>query len=291
MVTDATDEVIEAARHLLQHALPIEDRDDRFSDVWADNIRQPDVDFTAALVCAPTGHPVGVLTGTTFRGRLQLDALVSKNQWWGEADVLDQMLADLGPAIEAHDVDTLELWGRPSFEWHSLVAAKHDMQRVRALHQMRCSLPVEAQALTTRAFVRGEDEELLRSVNNRAFANHPDQGNLSPADLEEKLAEPWNREGGIRLHERDGVIAGFCWTKIHEAQGLGEIYAIGVDPDFHGQGLGVPMTASGLEWLTEQGLRTGMLYVEADNEPAIRTYRRLGFDVARTDMAWERATA
>ena len=82
-----------------------------------------------------------------------------------------------------------------------------------------------------------------------------------------------------------------CWTKIHDAEALGEIYAIGVDPDFHGQGLGVPMTAAGLDWLHAQGLQIGMLYVEGDNEPAIRTYQKLGFEIARTDMAWERTIA
>ena len=64
---------------------------------------------------------------------------------------------------------------------------------------------------------------------------------------------------------------------------------IGIDPDFHGQGLGVPMTAAGLHWLSDHGLDTGMLYVEADNAPALRTYERLGFVRFRTDRAWARA--
>jgi len=46
---------------------------------------------------------------------------------------------------------------------------------------------------------------------------------------------------------------------------------------------------AGLAWLHDQGLTTGMLYVEADNEPAVRTYVRLGFSVVRTDRAWGRA--
>ncbi len=46
------------------------------------------------------------------------------------------------------------------------------------------------------------------------------------------------------------------------------------------------MTASGLDWLAQQGLQVAMLYVEADNEPAIRTYERLGFAVVRSDRSW-----
>ena len=47
------------------------------------------------------------------------------------------------------------------------------------------------------------------------------------------------------------------------------------------------MTAAGLDWLADQGLTTGMLYVEHDNAPAIRTYERLGFTPHRTDRAWQ----
>ena len=48
------------------------------------------------------------------------------------------------------------------------------------------------------------------------------------------------------------------------------------------------MTAAGLAWLAQQGLTTGMLYVEADNEPALRTYYKLGFEQHRTDRAWHK---
>jgi mycothiol synthase len=155
---------------------------------------------------------------------------------------------------------------------------------------MRCHLPVFAEPLPTRAYVANDDLEALRRVNNRAFATHPDQGDLSARDLLATMAEPWFRPEGLRLHERDGRLAGFCWTKIHRRAGddLGEIFVIGVDPDFHRQGLGVPMTAAGLHWLHQQGIATGMLYVEAGNEPAIRTYQRLGFSIVRTDRAWAR---
>ena len=69
---------------------------------------------------------------------------------------------------------------------------------------------------------------------------------------------------------------------------MGEIFVIAVDPDFHGRGLGVPMTLAGLEWLADRGLRHGMLYVEADNDAANATYRRIGFTRHRTDRAYRR---
>ena len=49
---------------------------------------------------------------------------------------------------------------------------------------------------------------------------------------------------------------------------MGEIYVIGVDPDFHGRGWGRALTQAGLAWLAGRGLTVGMLYVDADNVPA-----------------------
>ena len=84
------------------------------------------------------------------------------------------------------------------------------------------------------------------------------------------------------LAERDGVLAGFHWTKIHADEGLGEVYVVGVAPDAQGSGLGKALTTTGLAHLAAQGLPTAMLYVDADNEAARRLYDRLGFTTTRT---------
>jgi len=52
---------------------------------------------------------------------------------------------------------------------------------------------------------------------------------------------------------------------------------VGVDPDRQGEGLGRKLVGAGLARLASRGIRTAALYVEADNEPAVRLYRSFGF--------------
>jgi mycothiol synthase len=287
LVSELDDDTVAHARRTLERALPPGLRDDRFDEPWVQATREGR-SFLAAR-CGGEGPPLGFLGGTLDRGRLRLDALIEPDERYDEGEVLDRMLRSLLPEAARTGADELELWGHPAWPFHEAVARSHDMVLVRALHQMRCSLPVDAEVLPSRPFRPGDDDEAVLAVNNRAFRDHPDQGGLTLEDLRARFAEPWFDPDGLRIHEHDGQVAGFCWTKVHHDEGLGEIYVIGIDPAYHGQGLGAPMTAAGLRWLADHGLETGMLYVEADNEPAVRTYRRLGFSPFRTDRAWRLA--
>ncbi len=155
----------------------------------------------------------------------------------------------------------------------------------RELHQMRRELPTGLPVtVETRAFVPGVDDRAFLEVNNRAFVGHHEQSDWDLDTLQLRENEPWFEPDGFRLHEREGRLAAFCWTKIHPDH-VGEIYVIAVDPDFSGQGLGRQLTLAGLESLAERGVHHAMLYVDADNHTAVSLYERLGFTVARTRRA------
>ncbi|MCD5353371.1 mycothiol synthase [Kineosporia mesophila] len=154
------------------------------------------------------------------------------------------------------------------------------------------------EGVTLRAFRPGEDDAQWLRVNAAAFSWHPEQGRMTQADLDARKAEPWFDPSGFFIAEQDGRMLGFHWTKVHP-EGLGEVYAVGVDPERHGGGLGTALTLAGLRHLAglrlsavgpnpnETGLDTVLLYVEADNAPALKVYHRLGFTPFGVDVVHE----
>ena len=139
----------------------------------------------------------------------------------------------------------------------------------------------------------GRDEPDVVAVNARAFAWHPEQGAMTVEDVVRREEEPWFDAEGFLLARADGSgeLLGFHWTKIHpdgarDGGPVGEVYVVGVDPDAQGRGLGGALTLAGLHHLAGRGRHEVVLYVEADNAPAVATYRRLGFEVDAVDVSF-----
>jgi mycothiol synthase len=176
-------------------------------------------------------------------------------------------------------------------------AEQSGFRHQRDLLQLRVALPLaETPAwppgVEVRTFAPGRDDAAWLEVNNRAFADHPEQGGWDVETLRRRLAEPWfDPKGFLLAFDGDGL-AGFCWTKVHPPTStdveLGEIFVIGVHPSRQGSGLGRALVLGGLASLAERSVPTGMLFVDAANEVAVRLYASLGFMTARVDRAYER---
>lgn len=194
--------------------------------------------------------------------------------------------------------DGARVWAHGDLEAARATASALGLVAVRKLLQMRRSLselpPVTADDVRVTTYPGQDvDEELLR-VNNAAFAWHPEQGGWTEAELAERRAEPWFDPAGLFLaYDREASpgqrLLGFHWTKVHGPD-LGEVYVVAVDPAAQGRGLGAMLTLVGLHGLAERlgPEATVMLYVEADNSAAVRTYRKLGFEVFNMDVAYTR---
>ena len=211
----------------------------------------------------------------------------------GDAPALaDALVAAASDVVVGNGGGTLRLWIARASSSDDDRARAHGFRAERDLVQMRCPLPLpggrRGPAIPTRPFRPGLDEEGWLRANNRAFASHPEQGHWDLATLVEREKEPWFDPDGLRILEADGRVAGSCWTKVHAhtTPPMGEIYVIGVDPDFHGRGWGRALTEAGLDWLSRRGLTVGMLYVDAGNVAAVSLYRSMGFADDHVDRAY-----
>ncbi len=220
----------------------------------------------------------------------------------------------------------LRLWAHGDHAAARRLAESMGFRVVRRLEQLRRSLysPLPRRELPAgvhlRTFRPGQDDAAWLALNARAFAGHPEQGGWTAGDLAARMRESWFDPNGFLIAEEntgDGPrMIAFHWTKVHggeptghdhghepndlghEPTGhdhghepIGEVYVVGVDPDHQGRGLGRSITLAGLHWLRSRGLPQAMLYVEADNEPALAVYRSLGFTHWDTDVMFYRGTS
>ncbi|GAB3122323.1 mycothiol synthase [Streptomyces calidiresistens] len=216
----------------------------------------------------------------------------------------------LGEALLAESGHRLRVWAHGGHPAARHLAQALGMVLFRELRQLRRPLgglrpgePRLPEGVRLRTFEPGRDEEPWLALNAAAFAHHPEQGALTRRDLDARMDEPWFDPAGFFLAVRDREttagegstggaadpeeLLGFHWTKVHPAEALGEVYVLGVSPSAQHLGLGRALTAVGLEYLARRrGLAHAMLYVDADNTPALRLYEGLGFRTFEVDLMY-----
>lgn len=190
----------------------------------------------------------------------------------------------------------VRFWAHGTLEAARTLAASMNLRPARELIRMRRPLAdipelVVPEGIRIRTYAGSADDPELLRVNNAAFSWHPEQGGWTAADIAGRTGEQWFDPEGLFLavDESGEKVLGFHWTKVH-GDDLGEVYVVGVDPAEHGRGLGRVLTVAGIGHLSRRlnsaGEPTVMLYVEADNAAALRTYRGLGFTVDSVDTAF-----
>jgi mycothiol synthase len=199
--------------------------------------------------------------------------------------------------------DRTRIWSHGDLPAAKAIAASLKLERLWSNLLMSKSLG-EIQPVISkypiRTFIPGLDNQAFLALNNKVFADYPDQGGWSEDDLKVRVNESWFDDKGFFIAEDKGELIGFCWTKIHGAhthshtggdddhghEALGEIYVLAVNPDYKGQGIGRDLTITGLNYLKYQGLNNVMLYVGVENKPAFKLYKSLGFNEFGSDVMY-----
>jgi mycothiol synthase len=184
---------------------------------------------------------------------------------------------------------TLRVWAHGDHPAARILAARHGLELVRTLLQLRAAIrdarpAARSSGTEVAAFRPGIDDAAWLAVNAAAFASHPEQGRLTQNDLDARKAEEWFEPLDFLLLRDGHELIGFCWLKVEGD--IGEFYAVGIAPHRQGEGLGRVLVEAGFARLAARGIRTASLYVEADNEPALRLYRSFGFGDYTVDVQY-----
>lgn len=151
-------------------------------------------------------------------------------------------------------------------------------------------------------------------ANNQAFSWHPEQGGWDRDRLHRSMEAEWfDPQDVILLWDNDAAVgvdkhsalAGFHWTKWHGAAGggakdgaaenspetndevyVGEVYVIALASAYQGRGLSGHLLRLGIKQMANKGATNVILYVEKDNESAVRVYEKSGFDIAENHVVY-----
>ena len=198
----------------------------------------------------------------------------------------------------------MRLWSHGDLPAARELAQSNNFIKVRTVIQMSKDL-TEVSPINTdyqiRSFLPDLDNQAWLTLNNKAFANHPEQGNWSEADLSIRVNEDWFDEKGFFVAQDKENLIGFCWTKIHGGHShthqtdsdhhdhdpIGEIYVMAVSKEYEGRSIGKALTITGLNYLKYQGLSSAMLYVDEENKKAVNLYKSLGFVESGKDVLYK----
>jgi mycothiol synthase len=163
----------------------------------------------------------------------------------------------------------------------------HRLEPLREVLHLRAPVPAGVSLGDGISTATEADIDEMLAINARAFANHPEQGRLTRERFDVLRAEPWFTLENVlvlRTGDGDASMAGFVWLKV--ADGDGEFYVVGVDPDRQRAGEGRRLMNAGFARLAAQSIHSSHLYVDESNTPALALYTSLGFERIGSDVQY-----
>jgi mycothiol synthase len=204
--------------------------------------------------------------------------------------LLDRILDGADPTIAG--------WAHGDHPASRILAGRNGFEPVRTLYQLRMPVPGPStgsgngdDGIVIDSFRPGADDDAWVALNARVFADHPEQGSITVDDLRARMAERWFDAGDFLVARHNDELIAYNWLKIEAPDEPGEIYVVGVDAAYAGQGLGRTLMERAFDRLRDRGITTAALYVDADNVGAVHLYRSLGFTDHTVDVQYRRPLA
>jgi mycothiol synthase len=144
-----------------------------------------------------------------------------------------------------------------------------------------------------RAFVPGQDERALTTVEDGVFHDHWGEGAHTLEGLQHEFNRPWFDPALLNFLQLAGQPVGYVWSWIDPeriaatGQAWGEISNLGLVPEYRGRGLGRVLLLRALADLKARGMQAVELDMDGPNIRARRLYESVGF-YGKEETRWYR---
>jgi len=128
------------------------------------------------------------------------------------------------------------------------------------------------------------NEFLYQAIFIPAGAEPPERSIINAPEIFVYIEDFGNKAGDLGVvAEQNGQVIGAAWTRIIPAYGHVDTttpeLAISIFPEFRGYGVGTKLMKKLFQLLKDNGYKQTSLSVQKDN-PAVRFYQRLGYEIA-----------
>lgn len=258
-------------------------------------LRQGD-DLALAILAYESGRLVGYAHTLTFgtgdQRRISCEMVVHPDH--RRQGIGSSLLREVITNAQAEGARRLDLWAyndSPASRRMAESLGLRPMRRLLHMHRHPGEPPSTAapQGARIRPFRPHLDEAEWLQLNNRIFRGHPENGSWTINDLRARMEQPWFRPEDFLLLEVDGRLSGFCWLKVEERRGegrVGEIYVIGIAPEYQGRGLGRFLLSYALAHLRTRLVDTVAVYVDDSNRSAVAFYESFDFHHHHIDVCY-----
>ena len=196
------------------------------------------------------------------------------------------------------DERPVEAWLRGATAADLATAADAGFRVQRRLHVLGTALDATLDATLGAAL--GEEDTVPDGLRLRTFdpdaaadddavvallaAAYPERHFWHGSDFAALRASDWFRADDLLMLESEDGLLGIHWMK-RRGDGVGEVYNLALAPEAQGRGLGGLLLDAGLAHLTDIGIHEVILWVDAENPPALALYRTRGFTPRWDDVS------